>query len=220
VKQKIRVWDLPIRLFHWALALCVVLGIIFVRIGGNAMQWHAYCGYIALALVLFRIIWGFAGSWHARFANFVPSPKRLVAYLKGETAGGLGHNPLGGLSVIALLLAVLLQASTGLFADDDIFFQGPLTKYVSNATVAFLTSIHRFNQYIIMALVALHIGAILFYQIYKKESLVGPMITGDKKILVTNEVSVSTESIDTGKQRLAALVIFVAVGVGLYYLIN
>jgi cytochrome b len=220
VKHEIRVWDLPTRLFHWTLTLCIVLGIIFVKIGGNAMQWHAYCGYLALALVVFRIIWGFAGSWHARFANFVPSPKRLVAYLKGETAGGLGHNPLGGLSVIALLLAVLLQASTGLFADDDIIFQGPLTKYVSNATVAFLTSIHRFNQYIIMALVALHIGAILFYQIYKKESLVGPMITGDKKILVTNEVSVSTESIDTGKQRLAALVIFVAVGVGLYYLIN
>jgi cytochrome b len=220
VKHEIRVWDLPTRLFHWTLTLCIVLGIIFVKIGGNAMQWHAYCGYLALALVVFRIIWGFAGSWHARFANFVPSPKRLVAYLKGETAGGLGHNPLGGLSVIALLLAVLLQASTGLFADDDIFFQGPLTKYVSNATVAFLTSIHRFNQYIIMALVALHIGAILFYQIYKKESLVGPMITGDKKILVTNEVSVSTESIDTGKQRLTALVIFVAVGVGLYYLIN
>jgi cytochrome b len=220
VRHEIRVWDLPTRLFHWTLALCIVLGIIFVKIGGNAMQWHAYCGYFALALVVFRIIWGFAGSWHARFANFVPSSKRLVAYLKGETAGGLGHNPLGALSVIALLLAVLLQASTGFFADDDIFFQGPLTKYVSNATVAFLTSVHRFNQYIIMSLVALHIGAILFYQIYKKESLVGPMITGDKKILVTNEVSVSTESIDTGKQRLAALAIFVAVGVGLYYLIH
>jgi cytochrome b len=220
VKHEIRVWDLPTRLFHWTLTLCIVLGIIFVKIGGNAMQWHAYCGYLALALVVFRIIWGFAGSWHARFANFVPSPKRLVAYLRGETAGGLGHNPLGALSVIALLLAVLIQACTGLFIDDDIFFQGPFAKYVSNATVAFLTSMHRFNQYIIMALVALHIGAILFYQIYKKESLVGPMITGDKKILVTNEVSVSTESIDTGKQRLAALVIFVAVGVGLYYLIN
>lgn len=218
MKHEIRVWDLPTRLFHWMLALCIVLGVIFVKIGGNAMQWHAYCGYIALALVLFRIIWGFAGSWHARFANFVPSPKRLIAYLKGGTAEGLGHNPLGALSVIALLLAVLLQASTGLFTDDDIFFQGPLAKYVSNATVAFLTSVHRFNQYIIMALVALHIGAIIFYQIYKKESLIGPMITGDKKVLVTNEVSVSTESIDTGKQRLAALAIFVTVGVGLYYL--
>lgn len=218
MKHEIRVWDLPTRLFHWMLALCIVLGVIFVKIGGNAMQWHAYCGYIALALVLFRIIWGFAGSWHARFANFVPSPKRLIAYLKGVTAEGLGHNPLGALSVIALLLAVLLQASTGLFADDDIFFQGPLAKYVSNATVGFLTSVHRFNQYIIMALVALHIGAIFFYQIYKKESLIGPMITGDKKVLVTSAVLVSTESIDTGKQRLAALVIFVTVGVGLYYL--
>ena len=182
------------------------------------MQWHAYCGYIALALVLFRIIWGFLGSWHSRFANFIPTPKRLIAYLRGGMGDSLGHNPLGALSVIALLLAVLIQASTGLFADDDIFFQGPFAKYVSNATVAFLTSMHRFNQYIIMALVALHIGAIIFYQIYKKESLIGPMITGDKKVLVTNEVSVSTESIDTGKQRLAALAIFVTVGVGLYYL--
>ncbi|MEY3865369.1 MAG: hypothetical protein RL234_860 [Pseudomonadota bacterium] len=104
------------------------------------MQWHAYCGYIALALVLFRIIWGFLGSWHSRFANFIPTPKRLIAYLRGGMGDSLGHNPLGALSVIALLLAVLIQASTGLFADDDIFFQGPFAKYVSNATVAFLTS--------------------------------------------------------------------------------
>jgi cytochrome b len=220
VKHEIRVWDLPTRLFHWTLALCIVLGIIFVKIGGNAMQWHAYCGYIALALIVFRIIWGFAGSWHARFANFVPSPKRLVAYLRGETAGGLGHNPLGALSVIALLLAVLIQACTGLFTDDDIFFQGPFAKYVSNATVAFLTSMHRFNQYIIMALVALHIGAILFYQFYKKESLVAPMITGDKDGEEAFGGTAPSEPIDTGKQRLAALAIFVAVGVGLYYLIN
>ena len=220
MKHEIRVWDLPTRLFHWMLALCIVLGVVFVKIGGNAMQWHAYCGYIALALVLFRIIWGFAGSWHARFAIFVPSPKRLIAYLKGETAEGLGHNPLGALSVIALLLAVLLQASTGLFADDDIFFQGPLAKYVSNATVAFLTSVHRFNQYIIMALVALHIGAILFYQFYKKESLVAPMITGDKNGEEACGGTAPPEPIDTGKPRLVALTIFIAVGLGLYYLIN
>lgn len=220
MKQKIRVWDLPIRLFHWALALCVVLGIIFVKIGGNAMQWHAYCGYIALALVLFRIIWGFLGSWHSRFANFIPTPKRLIAYLRGGMGDSLGHNPLGALSVIALLLAVLIQASTGLFADDDIFFQGPFAKYVSNATVAFLTSMHRFNQYIIMALVALHIGAILFYQFYKKESLVAPMITGDRNGEEAFGGTASPEPIDTGKQRLVALTIFIAVGLGLYYLIN
>jgi len=158
VKQKIRVWDLPIRLFHWALALCVILGIIFVKIGGNAMQWHAYCGYIALALVLFRIIWGFLGSWHSRFANFIPTPKRLI--------------------------------------------------------------VHRFNQYIIMALVALHIGAILFYQFYKKESLVAPMITGDKNGEEAFGGTAPPEPIDTGKQRLVALTIFIVVGLGLYYLIN
>lgn len=184
------------------------------------MQWHAYCGYIALALVFFRIIWGFLGSWHSRFANFIPTPKRLIAYLRGGMGDSLGHNPLGALSVIALLLAVLIQASTGLFADDDIFFQGPFAKYVSNATVAFLTSMHRFNQYIIMALVALHIGAILFYQFYKKESLVAPMITGDKNGEEAFGGSAPPEPIDTGKQRLVALTIFIAVGLVLYYVIN
>ncbi len=119
----VRVWDLPTRLFHWALAISIVLGIVFVKIGGNAIQWHAYCGYAALALILFRLIWGFVGSWHARFANFIPSPSRLITFLRGETDGGLGHNPLGALSVIALLAVVLIQALTGLFADDDIFFR-------------------------------------------------------------------------------------------------
>ena len=217
MKQRIRVWDLPIRLFHWALATCIILGIIFVKIGGNAIEWHAYCGYTALVLVLFRIIWGFVGSWHARFANFVPSPKSLFAYLQGQYDGGLGHNPLGAFSVIALLLAILVQALTGLFADDDIFFQGPLAKYASNATIAFLTSVHRFNQYIIFALIALHLAAIFFYQIYKKEHLIEPMITGDKHIDGPNSYSVS---IDTSKQRFAALAIFLLLGVGLYYLIR
>jgi cytochrome b len=217
VKQRIRVWDLPVRLFHWVLAVCIILGIIFVKIGGNAIEWHAYCGYTALVLVLFRIIWGFVGSWHARFANFIPSPQSLFAYLQGQSNGGIGHNPLGAFSVIALLLAILVQAMTGLFADDDIFFQGPLAKYVSNANVALLTSVHRFNQYILFALITLHLAAIFFYQLYKKERLIEPMITGDKQIEEVNTVS---ESIDTSKQRLAALVIFLLIGVGLYYLIR
>lgn len=217
MKQRIRVWDLPVRLFHWVLAVCIILGIIFVKIGGNAIEWHAYCGYTALVLVLFRIIWGFVGSWHARFANFIPSPQSLFAYLQGQSNGGIGHNPLGAFSVIALLLAILVQAMTGLFADDDIFFQGPLAKYVSNANVALLTSVHRFNQYILFALITLHLAAIFFYQLYKKERLIEPMITGDKQIEEVNTVS---ESIDTSKQRLAALVIFLLIGVGLYYLIR
>lgn len=213
----VRVWDLPTRLFHWALAICIVLGIVFVKIGGNAIQWHAYCGYTALALILFRLIWGFVGSWHARFANFIPSPSKLIAFLRGQAHGGLGHNPLGALSVIALLAVVLIQALTGLFADDDIFFQGPLAKYVSNSTVALLTSIHRFNQYLIFALVGLHLAAISYYYFVKRENLVRPMVTGDK--LTSPDPSV-TEKIDSSGQRILAATLFLLIVLGLYFLIN
>jgi cytochrome b len=216
VNKTIRVWDLPVRLFHWALALSIVLGIIFVKIGGNAIEWHAYCGYITLTLVMFRIIWGFVGSWHARFLNFVPSPKRLIAYLRGQTDGGLGHNPLGAFSVLALLLTLLIQALTGLFADDDIFFQGPLAKYASNSTVAFLTSVHHFNQYIIFALIGLHLLAIVYYLLVKKDNLIKPMITGDKNA----PANISSQAVDTARQRLAALMILLGLSIGLYYLIR
>ena len=212
----VRIWDLPTRLFHWALAICIVLGIVFVKIGGNAIQWHAYCGYTALALILFRVIWGFVGSQYARFASFVPSPARLIAFLRGQVDGGLGHNPLGALSVIGLLLVVLIQALTGLFADDDIFFQGPLAKYVSNSTVALLTSIHRFNQYLIFALVGLHIAAISYYYFIKRENLVGPMVTGDK--LIDSHPKLA-EKIDSSGQRMLALAIFLLIILGLYLLI-
>jgi len=216
VNKTIRVWDLPVRLFHWALALSIVLGIIFVKIGGNAIEWHAYCGYVTLTLVMFRIIWGFVGSWHARFLNFVPSPKRLIAYLRGQTDGGLGHNPLGAFSVLALLLTVLIQALTGLFADDDIFFQGPLAKYASNSTVAFLTSVHHFNQYVIFALVGLHLLAIFYYLLVKKDNLIQPMITGDKNA----PANITSQAVDTARQRLAALMILLGLSIGLYYLIR
>jgi len=216
VSVPVRVWDLPTRLFHWALAICIVLGIVFVKIGGNAIQWHAYCGYAALALILFRVIWGFVGSWHARFTNFIPSPSTLIAFLRGQVDGGLGHNPLGALSVIALLSVILIQALTGLFADDDIFFQGPFAKYVPNDTVALLTSIHRFNQYFIFALLALHIAAISYYYFAKRENLVGPMVTGNKLITTTPKLQ---ETVDTSRQRMLALAIFLLIILGLYFLI-
>ena len=194
----------------------MVLGIVFVKIGGNAIQWHAYCGYAALALILFRVIWGFIGSWHARFTNFIPGPAKLITFLRGQVDGGLGHNPLGALSVIALLSVILIQALTGLFADDDIFFQGPFAKYVSNNTVALLTSIHRFNQYLIFALVGLHIAAISYYYFVKRENLVRPMVTGDK---LTSTAPKLQETIDSSRQRMLALAIFLLMILGLYFLI-
>lgn len=212
----VRIWDLPTRLFHWALAICIVLGIVFVKIGGNAIQWHAYCGYAALALILFRVIWGFIGSWYARFTNFIPSPAKLKTFLRGQVDGGLGHNPLGALSVIALLSVILIQALTGLFADDDIFFQGPFAKYVSNNTVALLTSIHRFNQYFIFALVGLHIAAISYYHLVKRENLIRPMITGDKSLASKPPLEVE---IDSFRQRMLALAVFLLISLGLYFLI-
>ena len=106
MKKTLRIWDLPTRLFHWLLVICIAGAVICVNIGGYWMQWHAYCGYAALSLVLFRVLWGFIGAVHSRFTTFVPSPQRLIAFLRGKEGSGLGHNPLGSLSVIALLLVV------------------------------------------------------------------------------------------------------------------
>ena len=124
MKKIIRVWDLPIRLFHWLLLIAIVLSFITVKIGGNAMELHGRIGYCVLTLIIFRVCWGFVGSYHARFTNFIPSPTGLFNYLSGKTKAGLGHNPLGALSVLALLFSVGVQAVTGLFVNDDIAFEG------------------------------------------------------------------------------------------------
>lgn len=180
------------------------------------MQWHAYCGYAALSLVLFRVLWGFIGAVHSRFNSFIPSPQRLIAYLSGKEGGGLGHNPLGSLSVIALLLVVGIQASTGLFTHDDIAFQGPLAKHVSNATVSLLSSIHALNSNILFGLIGLHLLAIAYYQWVKRESIIMPMIQGDKEVDVENAgnglpAKALIASKDGALQRLTAFVSLCAI---------
>jgi len=181
----IRIWDLPTRLFHWILVVLVAFSVVSAEIGGNWLDWHMRSGYCILTLVLFRIMWGFAGSHHARFSNFVRPPAAALAYLRelrnGSAAAQAGHNPLGALSVVALLAALLLQASTGLFANDDsTSTEGPLAKLVSNHTSNLLTLVHEVNQYVLYTLVALHIAAIAYYYFAKRENLVTPMLTGDK----------------------------------------
>ena len=163
MKKIIRVWDLPIRLFHWLLVVGIILSFVTVKIGGNVMELHARVGYCILTLIIFRICWGFIGSRHARFIHFVPSPKGLMNYLSGKTKAGLGHNPLGALSVLALLFSVGLQAVSGLFANDDIAFEGPLAKHVSNGMVELLTSIHHQNEKILIILIVVHLCAIFYY---------------------------------------------------------
>ena len=225
MKKIIRVWDLPIRLFHWLLVICIVASFITVNIGGNAMEWHARVGYCVLTLIVFRICWGVIGSHHARFMNFVPSPKGLLAYLSGKTKAGLGHNPLGALSVMGLLFSVGLQAVTGLFANDDIMFEGPFAKYVSNSTVEFLTSIHHLNEKLLIILIALHLCAILFYQKFKGENLVRPMLLGDKEIDPSEEAKylpsdLGHASKDGGLQRGFALLLLSLIAVILGYFIT
>lgn len=173
----VRVWDLPLRLFHWSLAAAVTALVVSGTVGGLLIDWHGPIGLLVLGLLVFRLVWGVIGSTYARFAVFVPTPGRVRAYLKGEWEG-LGHNPLGALSVLALLGVLALQVATGLFANDDIAFQGPLYVRVGKETSDALTGAHRQLGNLLLALVGLHVAAIVFYQSVLKKRLVQAMLTG------------------------------------------
>lgn len=204
--KNVRVWDLPTRVFHWALALVVIPAIVTVKIGGDAMVWHFRCGYAALALLMFRWIWGVVGSHYARFANFPIKPVSILAYLRHEGYRGLGHNPLGSLSVLAMLAIISLQAVSGLFANDEVDSEGPLAKTVSSLWSERLTWVHAdVNAVIIYVLLATHIGAIVYYRFRKHENLVTAMIGGDKALPVGQ---VGEGISETWKLRLFALGLF------------
>jgi cytochrome b len=225
MKKIIRVWDLPVRLFHWLLVLCIIGSIISVNIGGNAIEWHAYFGYSVLTLLVFRITWGFVGSTHARFASFIPNRAKILNYLQGNAPKVLGHNPIGALSVFALLFVLSVQVITGLFVDDEIAFQGPLAKYVPNWVVSFLSEIHEGNQVVIFTLITIHIAAILYYKKFKGENLIKPMISGDKEIDPSEEANylpsdLGRASKDGALQRGIALVLLSLIAVVVGYLIT
>lgn len=214
----IRVWDLPTRLFHWALVVCVIGSVATAQIGGDAMAWHFRCGYTILSLLLFRIVWGFVGGRWSRFAAFLYSPATILRYLKGHARPEhtIGHNPLGAGSVFALLGFLLLQVATGLISDDEIATAGPLTQFASNAMVRIATYYHtHVGKLILIALILLHIGAITFYFFKKQENLVHPMIHGNKE--TTAPLQGSRD--DAGSRALAAA-IFVGCGSLVYWLIN
>jgi cytochrome b len=182
----VQVWDLPVRLFHWSLVLLVVFSVATGKIGGNWIVWHSRSGFCILALVLFRILWGLFGSQTARFASFIHGPKRVLDYARSLFGGPphfhAGHNPMGGLMIALMLALLLVQASTGLFTDDEIAFRGPLADKVSDSIVSLFTTIHRININVILACVALHVGAAVFYLTVKKDNLIRPMISGRKAI--------------------------------------
>jgi cytochrome b len=212
--KRIRIWDLPTRIFHWALLLCVVGLVVTGKVGNEWMVWHFRLGYCVMTLLLFRIIWGFVGGKWSRFASFIYAPGSVIAYLKGhgKPEHSAGHNPLGAGSVFALLLILMAQVGTGLISDDEIVNQGPLARFVSGARVSLATWWHKdVGQYAILALVALHMAAILFYLFKKKENLIRPMIEGDKEMAQAVEPSK-----DGAGHRIAALVVL-AVCAGFVY---
>ncbi len=182
--QTTRVWDLPTRLFHWALALCVVGLFVTGKIGGAAMLWHSRLGYAAGSLLLFRLAWGLAGGHWSRFSSFTCSPRAVIDYLRGRSdARTVGHTPLGAGSIFALLTFLIAQVATGLFSDDQEDFYGPLNVFVSNATASLLTAYHKnFGEPVLIALVLLHVAAVAYYQLRKGQDLIGPMWHGDKTL--------------------------------------
>jgi cytochrome b len=201
---KVRVWDLPTRIFHWALVAGVIGLAISGTIGGNAMVWHFRFGYAVLTLLLFRLVWGVVGGRWSRFGAFIYSPQSAINYLKGrgKPEHGVGHSPIGAGSVFAMLGFLLAQAGTGLFSDDEIAFTGPLTRFVSNSAVSLATNYHKnIGKWILLGLVVLHILAIVFY-LWRKHNLVRAMLHGDKE-LVTD----MPPSRDDMGSRLLALVV-------------
>ena len=175
-RTKIAVWDLPTRLFHWTLVALIAFS--WWSAEYHQLTFHLWAGIAVLTLVVFRLLWGIVGSSTARFANFVRGPAAVRDYLSG-TWHGIGHNPLGALSVIALLGMVAIEAVMGLFAsDEDGLLLGPLSGFVSGETSTEIAELHEDFFNILLVVIGLHVAAILFYWIMKKQNLIGPMLTG------------------------------------------
>ena len=217
--QFVRVWDLPVRVFHWLLLALVTASVATGLTGGNAMTWHMRSGYVILALVAFRIIWGLVGSTTARFSDFLHGPGRVIGFAKDllsrRPAHYLGHNPLGGWMVLVLLLAILFQAGSGLFANDDISTEGPLYRYIGKDLSDRLTSLHKLNIKLIYGLVALHVAAVIYHWLGRGEELVRAMFTGVKAWPAGAPVS----ELRFSSARLA-LVLFIAAAFAVWLLVS
>ena len=179
-----KVWDLPVRVMHWGLVLAVGGAWLTRELEGDWFAWHVRCGYAVLLLAATRIVWGFVGTRHARFGDFVRGPRAILRYLRGGAGEDgrriAGHNPLGALMVLAMLAMLLAQAALGLFANDQVMSTGPLFGYVSAETSDRLTSLHKQLFDVIVAAIAVHVAAALFYLWVRRENLILPMITGRK----------------------------------------
>ena len=187
----VKVWDLPSRIAHWALALSILGSYGSAEYGWFSMQWHFYFGYAAITLVIFRVLWGFFGSEHARFRNFVRGPGAVWCYLKTlgdkNSAETTGHSALGGWAVLLLLAATLAQGISGLFKTDDIEWFGPLSEKASAELVEQMSWFHSNFEGILLLIIGVHIVAALLYLLIKKQNLIAPMVTGIKRTISADD---------------------------------
>lgn len=197
------VWDLPVRATHWALTLAVAGCWATHYAGVEWFGWHRRLGYTVLVLVTFRIVWGFVGTRHARFAGFLRGPRTLLAYLRERGRATVGHNPLGAVSVVALLALLLLQAATGLFANDEIMNMGPFYGWIAPELSNRITSLHRASSDWLLVLIVLHVAAVAFYVRVRGQPLVSAMITGRKPAADVPE----TEAIAGSRVLLAGAIV-------------
>lgn len=216
--KKIKVWDLPTRLFHWGMVL--LLSLLWWSADAGEMQWHQVFAYSLLVLISFRLLWGFWGSDSAKFSHFLRSPKVALEYLKAVRQQGvtvvLGHNPLGGYMVLALIALVTIQLTSGLFATDDIFTEGPLYAYVSADTASWLTWLHKMNFNVILALSTIHVLAVVIHLI-KGDKLLSAMFSGYKKVAEDRLLSTTLPSFQS--LWFAFILFTILAGLVFYYLI-
>lgn len=183
--SRLRIWDAPTRIFHWAVVALVAAA--WWTEKSRALDWHRLIGYSLLALILFRLLWGLFGSTTARFSSFVRGPRSLYLYVRRDlfrrdAARHPGHNPLGGWSVVAMLLALLIQIGLGMFAVDvDGIESGPLSYLVSFDTGRLASKLHNLSFNILLGLIGLHVVAVLFYLAHKRDNLVLPMLIGRRR---------------------------------------
>jgi cytochrome b len=202
--EKRLVWDLPVRLFHWLLVASLLAS--WLTREFETRQYHMWIGYWTIGLVVFRILWGFVGPRHARFSDFLVSPSKFAGYASGlfrrDSKPAVGHNPVGGVMVIVMLLVVLAQAVSGLFISDDIVWSGPYYEALGSKFSSQMGWLHHANFDVLVWIIGLHVLAILFYAFWKRQDLVRPMFTGHKDHLIVPE----QESI-TGSEWLKALIV-------------
>jgi len=217
LSKHVLIWDLPLRIFHWLFACTVIASWYTSDQDNDLIELHMQLGYFALGLLIFRVLWGFVGTKHSLFSSFIPTPKRLVSYIKNMSnsriESSVGHNPLGSLMVILMILLISLQAISGLFINDDVFSSGPYYESVSKDIEKIMVFLHHNVFDFMIGAIILHLVAIGYYVRIKKQSLILPMITGKKAGKINNTLEIKHSKLWT------ALLVVIVAAVFVYWLV-